>query len=82
MASPKSILRYLNARTLLETDSVRASAHFCWGVLEVGAVLQSIYASIMQKISMTALFTPQVAALLACLGTFSLLNLAQKKKMK
>lgn len=50
-----------------------------WG-LEVGRVLQTHYASITHKISMTALFMPRVLALLACFGNiFSALSCTGEK---
>lgn len=56
------------ASMLLKIPSMRASNNLCCRGLEDGCVLQSHYASIMHKISMTALFMPQVLALLACFG--------------
>lgn len=54
-----------------------------WG-LGVGCALQTHYASIMHKISMTALFMPQVSALLACFENifFALSCTGEKNEMR
>lgn len=52
-----------------------------WG-LEVDCVLRTHYTSIMHKISMTALFMPQVSTLLACFGNIFFALFCTGEKMK